>query len=785
MIWTPNKAANLFRDAAARARQAGRDGLLPTGDGSALRRVLRHLRNVMAGSGTAQQRLEKLVGLIARELAAEVCSVYVMRAGEVLELFATEGLNPEAIHRTRLRVGEGVVGDIAAHARAMKVSDVQSHPRFAYRPETGEEIYHSMMGVPILRGGRVRGVLVVQNRVRRDYDDEEVEALEVIATVLAELIAGGDLVGPGENLPTQGNAVLPVRLTGVRINGGVGMGEAVMHQPRVPVPRMFTDDPTAEQERLIEGVAAMHSALDELLAASEIAGVGEHRDVLETYRLIVRDGGWLKRMREAISGGLTAEAAVQKEQDDARARMSQVTDPYLRERLSDIEDMTNRLMQHLAGASHTAATADLPDDVVLLARAMGPAELLDYEPRRLRALLLEEGSAASHVAIVARALDIPVIGRIKGLMSSIDPFDPVIVDADNAQVFVRPGDDIQQMVVDNSRLRAVRRAAYVAQREEPSVTRDGVRVSLNLNAGLLIDMQHLDETGVDGVGLFRTEIPFMVRSEFPSVSAQTELYRLVLDQAGSRPVMFRTLDIGGDKKLPYFDEVVDENPIMGWRAVRVALDRPSMLRQQLRALIHAARGRELSVMFPMVSEIAELDDARAILDKELDRERRRGGVLPDSIRIGAMMEVPALMWQFDALLSRVDFVSVGSNDLFQFVFASDRGNPRVAGRYDVLSPGFLGLLRMIVDRCRAADVAVSLCGEMAGEPLEAMALIGLGYRIISMPPAKVGAVKAMTRSLAADSLASYLETLLPLPDHSLRHKLKAYARDHGVAIDAD
>ena len=784
MAWTPNRAVSLFRDAAARARQRRPDAPPPTGDAGQLRRVLRHLRQVMAGSGTSQQRLEKLVGLIARELQAEVCSVYVMRAGEVLELFATEGLNPEAIHRTRLRVGEGVVGDIAAHARAMKLADVQSHPRFAYRPETGEEIYHSMMGVPILRGGRVRGVLVVQNRVQRDYAEDEVEALEVIATVLAELIAGGDLIGPGENLPTQGNAVLPVRLTGVPINGGVGMGEAVLHQPRVPVPRMFTDDPDAEQERLIEAVASMHSALDDLLAASEIAGGGEHRDVLETYRLIAREGGWLKRMREAIVGGLTAEAAVQKEQDDARARMSHISDPYLRERLSDIEDMTNRLMQHLAGAPRTAAAADLPDDVVLLARSMGPAELLDYEPRRLRALLLEEGSASSHVAIVARALDIPVIGRVKGLLSCIDPFDPVIVDADNAQVFVRPGDDILQMVADNSRLRAARRKAYAAQREEPSVSRDGVRVSLNLNAGLLIDMQHIEETGVDGVGLFRTEIPFMVRSEFPSVAAQTELYRLVLDQAGGRPVMFRTLDIGGDKRLPYFDEVVDENPVMGWRAVRVALDRPAMLRQQLRALIRAARGGELSVMFPMVSEVAEFDVARAIFDKELDRERGRGGVLPDTLRIGVMMEVPALMWQFDALLSRVDFVSVGSNDLFQFVFASDRGNPRVAGRYDVLSPGFLALLRVIAERCRAANVPVSLCGEMAGEPLEAMTLVGLGYRIISMPPSKVGAVKAMTRTLAVDSLASYLDTLLPLPAHSLRQKLQAYARDHGVAIEA-
>ncbi|MBT5049940.1 MAG: phosphoenolpyruvate--protein phosphotransferase [Rhodospirillaceae bacterium] len=748
-----------------------------------VRQLLRSVRAVMAGHGTTQERLDELVKVIAGEMMVEVCTVYVLRAGEVLELFATEGLNPSAIHQTRLRVDEGLIGQIAAHARVLNLADAQAHPNFAYRPETGEEIYNSFLGVPILRGGRVRGVLAIQSAAQRQFTEEEVEALEIIVVVLAELIAGGDLVSPGEQMRPEGNAVLPTRLTGIQINAGTAIGEAVLHQPRVPIPRMFADDPEAEEQRLLDALEAMQLAIENLFSATELAERGEHREVLETYQLVAQDAGWLRRLREAITGGLTAEAAVQKVHDDMETRMSMAGSPYLRERLHDFEDLANRLLQHLGGPGRTAAAADLPEDVVLLARNMGPAELLDYEPHRLRALLLEEGSAKSHVAIVARALNIPVVGRITDLLRRIDPRDPVIVDGDHAQVFVRPSEDIQQMVAETIRAKEERRLVYAAMRTEPAVTRDGVRISLNLNAGLLIDVQQLEDTGADGIGLFRSEIPFMVRSELPSVEAQTELYSRVLDIADDRPVMFRTLDIGGDKQLPYFHDSMDQNPNMGWRAIRVGLDRPSMLRQQLRALINGAAGRDLAVMFPMVSEVAEFDAARSIFDIELARCRQRGQIQPKSVRVGVMLEVPGLMWQLAPLLSRVDFLSVGSNDLFQFLFASDRGNPRVAERYDVLSPGLLSLLRHLVAECDRADVPLSLCGEMAGNPVEAMALIGLGFRIISMPPAQVGAVRAMIRSMDAGQLRGYLDTLFDLPDHSLRRKLTSYARDREILID--
>ncbi|MBM3525364.1 MAG: GAF domain-containing protein, partial [Alphaproteobacteria bacterium] len=555
-----------------------------TGPGD-LRRVLHQMRRVMAAEGAAQDRLNQLVKVIAAEMVAEVCSVYVMRAGEVLELFATEGLKAEAVHRTRLQVDEGLVGTVAATASALSLAEAEAHPKFAYRPETGEEIYHSFLGVPILRGGRVRGVLVIQNRALRRYTEDEAEALEIIATVLAELIAGGDLVPSIEQVTVQGNALLPHRLEGVRINGGIAMGEAVLHQPRVPIPELLAEDPAHEHARLATAVAAMHRALDQLLARPDLQSGGEHRDILDAYRMFAEDQGWLRRIREAIDSGLTAEAAVQKVEDDTRTRMNLATDPYLRERLYDLEDLASRLLQHLAGGAHTAAKADLPAEFVLIARRMGPAELLDYDPRRIRALVLEEGSSVSHVAIVARTLDIPVVGQVKDVLSRVDLHDPVIVDGDNALVFLRAGEDVQQMAAESIAVRRRRREAYAAMRDLPAVTRDGVAVSLQLNAGLLMDLAHLDATGAEGVGLYRTEIPFMVRPEMPTVEAQTELYRSILQQSGGRPVRFRTLDIGGDKKLPYLREAEEDNPAMGWRALRLALDRPILLRRQLRALL--------------------------------------------------------------------------------------------------------------------------------------------------------------------------------------------------------
>ena len=751
------------------------------GELSAARRLLRRLVQLMAAPISPQERLDRMVGMIAADIVAEVCSAYVLRGGDYLELFATEGLRPSAVHQTRLRVGEGLVGRIATQGTVINLTDAQSHPDFAYRPETGEEVYHSFLGVPIVHGGRVTGVLVVQNRARRQYADEEVEALQIIATVFAEMVASGGLIDDASFPTERGTHAGPERLEGLRLVGGVALGQAVLHQIRIEVTRLVAEDPDEEAARLEAAIASLRASVDRLLLLPEVAN-GEHREVLEAYRMFAHDAGWRRNMREAIRTGLTAEAAVRRVQEETRLRMSHVADPYLKERLSDLDALADRLLVHLTGRSLLADPELLPSEFILVARSLSPAELLEYDPARLRGVILEEGSMTAHVTIVAKALNIPLVGRVSGALAKIEPGDRIALDGEHGQIFLRVGEDVELAFARSIEAREERRRAYATLRELPTTTLDGIRASLHLNAAFLIDLAALETTGAEGIGLYRTELGFMVRDQLPDVDAQTELYSKAHALVGDKPLVFRTLDVGSDKHLPYWSFPSEDNPAMGWRAMRMVLDRPAILRTQLRALIRSAQGRSLDVMFPMVAEVAEFEAARRLLDMELERALGQGQEPPASLRVGTMLEVPSLFWQLPALLPRVDFLSIGSNDLMQFLFACDRGNPALVDRYDVLSPPVLSFLRDLVERCRRADVSLSICGEMASRPLEAMVLLGLGVRDLSMMAADIGPVKAMLRSLRCGELAHYLEHLYDLPDHSVRDRLRHYAHDHGVQL---
>ena len=744
--------------------------------------LLRRLREVMAEPETAQKRLDKIVRIIAANMVAEVCSVYLTRGGNWLELFATEGLNSAAVHKTRLKFGEGLVGMIAEQAEPVALSDAPVHPKFAYRPETGEDPYHSLMGVPILRHGQVIGVLVVQNQTRRHYTEEEIEVLQTIAMVLAEMLASGLLIDLSEINDADLRRTLPHHFQGLALAEGIATGRVVLHEPRIEVTRLIGEDVRVERQRLDAAVGELRQSIDRMLSSAELALGGEHREVMEAYRMFAHDRGWLARLHEAVQSGLTAEAAVEKVQTETRARLARVTDPYLRERLHDLDDLAYRLLRHLAGAEQREAYEYLPEDAVIVARSMGPAEMLDYDRRRLKGVVLEEGSTTSHVAIVARALGIPLVGRVEGVVDWVQADDPVIVDGDAGQVLLRPSPEVGNAYREKLAMRAQRQAQFAALREEPAITLDSVPIALNMNAGLLVELPHLEETGADGIGLYRTELHFMISSALPRLAAQIELYRKVLDAAGGRPVVFRTLDIGGDKVLPYLMAPRETNPALGWRAIRVSLDRPGLLRYQIRALLTAAQGRDLHVMFPMVADVSEFERARVLVERERVRLERLRHPLPRTIRIGTMLEVPSLAWQIRALLPRVDFISIGSNDLLQFFFACDRDNPRLASRYDALSPSLLSLLHHVAKACAEAGVPVTVCGEMAGRPLDAMALIGLGFRSISMTAAAIGPVKRMLRSVDTGTLEAHLSTLLDLPDHSLRTKLEQYARENGVFI---
>ena len=745
--------------------------------------LLRRLREVMAEPVSAQERLDKIVVMIAANMVAEVCSVYVLRVDGSLELYATEGLSRKAVHLTVLRPGEGLVGLVAREAAPLNLPNAQSHPAFSYKPETGEEIYHSFLGVPVLRAGNTLGVLVVQNRAHRTYSEEEIEALQTTAMVLAEMIASGELTAlakPG----SEPAARRPVNCKGETLSEGIGLGYVVLHEPRVFVKNFIADDVQKEQRRLDRAIDTLRATIDMMLEDEGMARAGEHRDVLETYRMFAHDRGWLHKMREAVTTGLTAEAAVERVQSDTRARMLRQTDPFMRERLHDIDDLANRLMRELMGEENLPARMELPENAILVARNMSPAALLDYDRTRLRGVVLEEGAPTSHVAIVARAIGIPAVGQVANAVGLVDPLDAIIVDGDAGEIHARPMPDLERAYAEKVRLRARRQAQYAALRDKPAMTKDGERVSLNINAGLLVDLPHIGETGADGIGLFRTELQFMVAAKLPRAREQSRFYRSVLDAADGKPVTFRTLDIGGDKILPYMRNIDEENPALGWRALRLSLDRPALLRSQMRALLEAASGGELRIMFPMVATVAEFDQARALLEKELTHLRRHKHELPETIQVGAMMEVPSLLFALDDILPRVDFLSVGSNDLVQFLFAADRSNPRVAGRFDPISAPVLRALKQILEKGRAHNKPIALCGELASRPLEALALIAAGFRTLSLSPAAIGPVKAMILELDAGKAAKVLDPLLSNKPGkaSIRERLSTFAADAGIPV---
>jgi phosphotransferase system enzyme I (PtsP) len=740
----------------------------------------------MAEPAPAQTRLDRITILIAANMVSEVCSLYVMRADGALELYATEGLNREAVHLTTLQAGEGLVGLIAGTAEPLALSDAQTHPAFSYRPETGEENYNGFLGVPVLRAGNTLGVLVVQNRARRVYTEEEVEALQTTSMVLAELISSGELQSlaqPG----TETAARRPLQVKGAALADGLGLGHVVLHEPRVVVRNIIATDVEAETARLETAIAEVRQQIDEMLERGDIAHGGEHRDVLEAFRMFAHDQGWLRRMRDAVATGITAEAAVERVQSDSRAKLMRSTDPYLRERLHDLDDLANRLLHRLFGRDLVAARENLPENAIIVARALGPAALLDYDRRRLRGLVLEEGGQTSHIAIVARALAIPVVSEVENATSLVEAGDAIIVDGGAGEVQIRPPPDMEAAYAEKARLRARRQAQYQRLRDTPAVTRDGVELSLQLNAGLLVDLPHLGETGAGGIGLFRTELQFMIAERMPSAKEQQALYAQVLDGAGDLPVTFRSLDIGGDKLLPYMPRVDEENPALGWRAIRIALDRPALLRTQARALLKAAAGRHLRIMFPMVATTAEFTRAKAFVEGEVEFLRSHGTALPARLSLGAMVEVPSLLFEIEEIAAAADFLSIGSNDLMQFLFAADRANKLVADRFDPMSLPSLRALRLVAEKSAAAGCPVTVCGEIAGRPLEAMTLIGLGFRSLSMSAAAIGPVKAMVLALDAGPLAALIAEELTSrrggrDGGSLRPVIAAFAERQGIPL---
>ncbi len=744
------------------------------------RRLLKRLREVMSSEIDGQEKLKRIVNVVAGEMNTDVCSFYLLQPGDILELFATYGLKQSAVHETSLRLGEGLIGEIAVQKKALSFEDAWHHPSFVFKPETGEKLFQTLMGVPVLQGANLLGVVAVQTEQVHTYSEDEVETLETVAMLIAQILGSVDF-------KTQQNAVVKVhkdvrsRREGVRLTSGMAIGKAFVHSRTARVENLISNNnESLEIDKLNQALTQMDNDLSDTLSNAQMSE--DNAEIFETYRMFTKDKGWIRKITDYIHSGFTAEGAVQKVTDDMTERMSMITDPYLKERIHDFQDLADRLLQHLAGKDTKAKNKDLPDNTILVARSMGPAELLDYNRDKIKGIILEEGSPTMHVVIVAKAMNIPVVGGITGVVDSVVKDDMIALDGENGYIYVNPVEDILKDFKKRIESRERIRRKYDKLKNIPCRTKDGVDVSLNINAGLAIDMLSLGDGFADGIGLYRTELPFMSTAQLPDTQKQTEIYRRAILNAAGKPVVFRTLDIGSDKVLPYVQHKAEENPAMGWRSIRITLDRRTLLRQQLRAFIRAVGGGELYVMFPMITDIDEFMEAKKTLDIELAREKEKGHVLPCKIFVGTMLEVPSLIFQLDELLPLVDFISIGTNDLSQFLFATDRSDPTIWERYDVLSAPMIRTLKRIVSLCDSYQVPCAVCGEMAGKPLEAMVLVALGFKKLSMNAASLGAIKAMILSMDTRQVSDYLETILPVPAHSLREKLRLFAIDHDIVI---
>jgi phosphotransferase system enzyme I (PtsP) len=744
------------------------------------RKLFRDLRSTLrAEGGSARARMQLVVDLIAGHFHAAVCSLYQADAeGRLLTLAATKGLRREAVGTTALRFGEGLVGTVAGSRHPLSLEDAQADKRFAFRPETGEEAYKSFLGAPLIRAERLLGVLVLQHQERRAYGPEEVEHFETVAQFLSELM---------HQLPNQASGSAAslhsgtIQISARALSPGLAMGKAFFHLKDITIRRWRAEDPAEELARLEAALQDLEETLQSLLISPKAAEDAETRELLEADLMLVRDKGWCNRIADAIGRGLSAEAAVQTIREETRARMETVANDYIRERLLDLDDLSHRLLANLTGHEHANPISAIPPGSILVSRALGTAELLQLRRRRIAGLLVTDATPAAHLAIVARALKIPALGQAPEALSKIAHGDTVILDALNGCLIARPSAALLAESKDHIAARHLRENQEHSGRYRPCVSRDGVAMTVMANAGLLLDLEEIEKLQTDGIGLYRSEMAFLGEHRFPSREDQARTYRRVFEAMGDRPVFFRTLDIGADKQLSYFRASHRENnPALGWRAIRIGLDRPDIMTDQARALFSAAEGRALRVMFPMVSSVAEFDAARALFLEARTAHVRDGGKAPATLGIGVTVEVPALLWDLDRLFERADFASLGSNDLFQFLFAADRDNPKTSGRFDVFSPPALRLMTELSRAAARHGKPISVCGEICGTPLGVLALTGCGYRHFSVASMQIPDVRAALRSLDVAVVEDRIQELAKLPAASLQDDLQELTRSFGI-----
>lgn len=670
-------------------------------------------------------------------------------------------------YKNNIRFEEDIIGKSAAYKRSVR--------------DISEAENVSVLSVPVLRLNNTAAVIVLIKGGTEGYSEQQTELVETLALVLPDLLSTKEFIEHRNQIIKEKGIVVRDVLHGTRMNKGYGVGKAVLHRRHRELTNIFAENIELEKSKLAEGRRRMVEYIDSKLSQ---AGnyLGNTTDIMEAYKMFALDKGWYKKITADIEKGYTAEAAVEHVYEDMWNKLSATNDAYLKERLYDLRDVSDRLRAFIAGGEVLNPVA-ADEDIIIIAQTMGPADLMDYNYDHIRGLIIEDCTPTMHVVIVAKALNIPVVAKIHGIVKEIKAGEVIAVNGQEAVVYTHPSETL----INEYRKKSVSLKKVFADLQalstKPTVTLDGLKINLAMNYGLDLDYEYIKPTNCDGIGLYRTEITFMSADKMPDVESQERQYKRLFDALGNKKIIFRSLDVGSDKFLPYWGEIKEDNPAIGWRSIRITLDRRAILRQQIRAMLRAAVDKELNVMFPMISTVQEFLDAKETLLLEYEREKQRGKPTAKNVKVGIMIEVPSILFQLDEILQEVDFVSVGTNDLYQFVYACDRGNPRLSERYDVLSAPFLKLMKTIVDKANQYKVYCSVCGEMAGNPLEAMCLIGLGYQNLSVSGASYANIKKMIMSMRYEDVSDYVKSLLKSNKTSLRPQLIAYAYDHTIAID--
>ena len=735
--------------------------------------MLNTLRKIVQEVNAAKD-LKAALGIIVlrvREaMHSHVCSVYLLDPeSNRYVLMATEGLNKRAVGKVSMASNEGLVGLVGAREEPLNLEDAANHPRYRYFAETGEERYASFLGAPIIHHRRVMGVLVIQQKESRQFDEGEEAFLVTMSAQLAGVIAHAEATGSIRGLGKQGKGLHGAKFAGVPGSPGAAVGRAVVLLPPADlevVPDKRVEDVEAELTLFSRALDSVRGDLHALSAKLATQLRPEERALFDVYLLMLDDDAIGNEIIRIIRTGQWAQGALRQVVGDHVQRFELMEDAYLRERASDIKDLGRRLLAYLQEAR--TQTLTYADNTILVSEELTPGMLGEVPEGKLVGLVSVLGSGNSHVAILARAMGIPtVMGAVDLPYSKVDGIE-MIVDGYHGEVFTNPSEELckqYRAVIAEERELA---KGLSALSNLPCETLDGVRMPLWVNTGLLADVVRAQERGAEGVGLYRTEVPFMIRDRFPSEKEQLAIYREQLKSFHPLPVTMRTLDIGGDKALPYFP-ISEDNPFLGWRGIRITLDHPEIFLVQIRAMLKASEGLDnLRILLPMISGLRELEESLHLIHRAWSEVRDEGVDIPMP-PVGVMIEVPAAVYQIRELARQVDFISIGSNDLTQYLLAVDRNNPRVADLYDFLHPAVLQALKLVVDGGHAEGKPVGICGEMAGDPAAAVLLLALGFDSLSMNSTNLPKVKWLLRQISKRMATELLEQLMSMDNPQVIH----------------